>query len=49
MGPLRKHNNELLRLPEDTMPMQGIEVKRQVRLGRIDEIKEGYEYNIEQM
>lgn len=49
MGPLRKHNNELLRLPEDTMPVQGKEVKRHVRLRRIDEIKEGYEFNIEQM
>lgn len=42
-APLREHsphNNELLRLPEDTMPVQRIEIKRQVRLGRIDEERE---------
>lgn len=41
MAPLREHsphNNELLRLPEDTMPVQRTEIK--VRLGRIDEARE---------
>lgn len=36
MAPMREHsphNNELLRLPEDTMPVQRIEIKRQVRCG----------------
>lgn len=34
MAPAREHtphNNELLRLPEDTMAVQRIEIKRQVR------------------
>lgn len=36
MAPGREHsphNNELLRLPEDTVPVQRIEIKRQVRRG----------------
>lgn len=56
MAPAREHtphNNELLRPPEDTMPVQRIEIKRQVRRedwrrgkgGRSG----GYEFNIQQM
>lgn len=56
MAPMREHsphNNELLRLPEDTMLVQRIEIKRQVRCGENrwgqGGGKGGYEFNIEQL
>lgn len=56
MAPMREHsphNNELLRLPEDTMPVQRIEIKRQAICGKArwgkGGGKGGYEFNIEQM
>lgn len=56
MAPTREHtphNNELFRLPEDTMPVQRIEIKTQVRCegygwGRGGG-NGGYEFNIQQM
>lgn len=56
MAPAREHtphNNELLRPPEDTMPAQRIEIKRQVRHKDCRWGKGagsgGYEFNIQQM
>lgn len=56
MAPAREHtphNNELLRLPEDTMPVQRIEIKRQVRCEGQGQGEGGgsggYEFNIQQM
>lgn len=56
MAPVREctpHNNELLRPPEDTMPAQRIEIKRQDRREGCRRGKGGgsggYEFNIQQM
>lgn len=54
MAPRREHsphNNELLRLPEDTMPVQRIEIKRQVRCEEDGWGKRGsggFEFNIQE-
>lgn len=56
MAPAREHtphNNELLRPPEDTMPAQRTEIKRQVRREGCRPGKGGesgsYEFNVQQM